>query len=113
MSEITDAEIQEVLEYCEKATEGPWFWKQDYELGDSEHWELANPESDAEGKTIDASLILNHDSPTWFNQPCAELPNWVFITRARTDLPRLARALQEARRKIEELERTIQVLSPM
>ena len=105
----TDDQIEEIQKRVEAATPGPWYWRQDYELSDGYHWELASPESDAEGKTIDASLIvvLEHSLPTWFQRPCNELPNWQFIAHARTDIPYLLTLYHQQRERIESLKAAV------
>lgn len=95
-SSISDEELDEIEKRCNAATPGPWHWRRDYEMPDgSKHWELSNPESDKEGKTIDASLILLLDKDDWLHRHAPSLPNWQFIAHARRDVPRLIAALRE------------------
>lgn len=92
---ITEAELNEIEARANAADEGPWYWTQSYELGDGVHWALSSPESKKHGRIIDASLVLDHDRPTWFDRPCADLPNWQFIAHARADIPKLIAEVRE------------------
>jgi len=88
------------------ASDGPWHWRQDYEMPDgSMHWELSNAEGSKQRKTIDGSLVLQLDRPEWLHRPAQEQPNWVFIANARKDIPDLiaiARQLLVERNRLQE-----------
>lgn len=61
---------------------GPWEWKRAYEIGHRTHWCLENPESAAQGRTIDASLVLFFSQDKWLGQPFLDNPNARLIAAA-------------------------------
>jgi len=85
---MTRGELAEILEYCEAATEGPWTMREardEWTAHDIVAGE--NPERPKARIAIgmgDWELDVKDD--------------FAFIARARTDLPKLARELQEAKR---------------
>lgn len=88
--------IGEVEEMVSGTSEGPWRWRQDYEMPDGDkHWELSNAESDKEGKTIDASLILLLDKPEWLHRDPTTFPNWKLIAAAPSLARQLVRVMKE------------------
>ena len=93
---MTDAELQAILEYCEKATEGPWEYSG--MIGDP-------------GKLLrhfvqgprDQIVLLSEA----FAVDYAGLDNNLrFAANARTDLPAVIRELQEARAENADLKRS-------
>lgn len=91
-TESTPQWLREIENRANAATEGPWEWSYSYQMygRNDVRWCLVNPT--VEGKTIDASLILDLDRPEWFYQPADSQPNWQFIAHARTDIPKLITA---------------------
>lgn len=90
--EITDEQITEILEYCENATQGPWV------VTDGQHIDQYAPHPDGNRLLSEGSYDANYH--------LFSTSDVTFIARARTDLPRLALALREARAEIVRLRAT-------
>jgi len=88
---ITDAELREVLEYCEAATEGPLIVIQNiggtFTIGDS------------------SEKVLATTAPKW--KVPNSLDNARFFAHSRTDLPRLTKALQAMNARVAEHENVV------
>lgn len=94
---VPEEELKAIRERAEKATEGPWFWRQAYELYDGFHWALHSPESEANNRVIGLKTVaFDHFSTEaeWQADPDVQ-----FIAHARTDIPTL---LAELTRVTEE-----------
>jgi hypothetical protein len=103
---MTDADLERMLEYCERATVGPW-WVVGHELREGAEWVapirgqqaylgLVNcPPSTGSGLGT-VALIVDDE----LNEVAV---NGEFISRARTDLPAVIRELQRARALLREM----------
>lgn len=83
---MTEKELQEIKERCEKATPGPWgldTWKNNLMV-------IAT----ANCKIVVASRMQIRDAE--------------FIAHAREDIPKLLREIEELKKQIEELKRQIE-----
>lgn len=89
-TELTDAELDRILEYCEKATLEPWDWSA---YGGRPNDQVIALVSEA----TDILLCTGNESEAWGEISVADQ---VLIARARTDLPRVVAELKEARREL-------------
>lgn len=65
------------------------------QVGSATFWCLENDDSAAEGRTIDAAIILRLCSDTWLGQPFLENPNARLIAAAPDLLAACQKALDE------------------
>lgn len=92
MSAITDSELTAIEERAAKATEGPWkFEPGSFTKGSAHVLHAATGEGEHWTKR---TIAISH----FFY--AGDVPDWSFIAHARTDVPRLCRAVREAREEI-------------
>lgn len=73
----------------------PWKWARTYGIGESDHWCLETDESAAEGKTVDATLVLYLRSDTFLGQPFRE-GEYARLIEAAPDLYNAVLAVKKA-----------------
>ena len=91
--------LEEILEYCERATEGPW-----------RRYGLAGVTS----AEYDIAMEFRHicecgEEETFLPLLSGEVAE--FIARSRSDLPRVTKELIEARKRLEEAEGLLEAWS--
>jgi hypothetical protein len=89
MTDLSDKALGEMLAYCEKATEGPWY---------------ATICGDVRS-ALTCELLLTGGADNSYRDAA-------FTTHARTDLPAVVKALQEARGLLRELLKIAEFYAP-
>lgn len=101
--------LDDVAKNTRGVSKGPWSWSHTYELRGF-HWCLHNPQSKAEGRTIDAALVLETNRADYLGTPIPELPNARFIAWSRLAVDLLANALKQEYDERKLLQRQLDVI---